>query len=139
VKIFVKKDPLRVAARLARRHVARAAWADAGTRMPPPATPACGVYKENNMPPSTMAAGPTACMHACVTNSTRKIACRHLQWRQGPLHCEFLCARPHAGVAGGGTLMPASAQAARATCRLVSRAATHRGSFLTNFFTGGLF
>jgi hypothetical protein len=29
-KLFVKKDPCWVAARLARRHVARAAWADAG-------------------------------------------------------------------------------------------------------------
>jgi hypothetical protein len=42
-KKIVKKDPLRVAARLARRHVARAAWADAGMRVPPPATPACGL------------------------------------------------------------------------------------------------
>jgi hypothetical protein len=48
-------------------------------------------------------------------------------------------ARPHAGVPGGGTPMPASAQAARATCRLARRAATRRGSFLINFSAGGLF
>jgi hypothetical protein len=35
--------------------------------------------------------------------------------------------------------MPASAQAARATCCLAKRAATRRGSFLTNFSAGGLF
>jgi hypothetical protein len=60
-----------------------------------------------SMPSPRMAAGPTA-----------------------PRTC------PHAGVAGGGTLMPASAQAACATCRLCRH---RRGSFLTNFFTVGLF
>jgi hypothetical protein len=42
-EIFGKKDHLAVAARLARRHVARAAWADAGMGMPPQPTPACGL------------------------------------------------------------------------------------------------
>jgi hypothetical protein len=48
-------------------------------------------------------------------------------------------AKPHAGFGCGGMHLPASAQAARSTCRLPRRAATHRGSFLTNFSAGGLF
>jgi hypothetical protein len=40
LKIFAKKDPLRVAAPLARRHVARAAWASAGRPLPPLPNPA---------------------------------------------------------------------------------------------------
>jgi hypothetical protein len=48
-------------------------------------------------------------------------------------------ARPHAGDGCGGTPLPALAQAARATCRLPRGAATHRWSFLTIIFGGGLF
>jgi hypothetical protein len=47
LKIFVKKDHLSVAARLARRHVARAAWADAGMGVPPQPTPACGLAADS--------------------------------------------------------------------------------------------
>jgi hypothetical protein len=39
----------------------------------------------------------------------------------------------------GGRDLPALAQTARATCRLATGAATHRGSFLTKIFAGGLF
>jgi hypothetical protein len=38
-----QKDHLSVAVCLARRHVARAAWADAGMGMPPQPTPTCGL------------------------------------------------------------------------------------------------
>jgi hypothetical protein len=48
-------------------------------------------------------------------------------------------ARRHAGDDNGGTPLPASAQAARATCRLAKGAATQRWSFLTNIFKGGPF
>jgi hypothetical protein len=48
-------------------------------------------------------------------------------------------ARRLAGDDNGGTPLPASAQAARATCHLARGAATQRWSFLTNFFKGGLF
>jgi hypothetical protein len=44
-----------------------------------------------------------------------------------------------AGIGNGGTPLPASAQAARATCRLAKGAATQRWSFLPNFFRRGLF
>jgi hypothetical protein len=47
--------------------------------------------------------------------------------------------RPPAGVANGGTPLPASAQAARATCCLAKGTATHCWSFLANNFRGGLF
>jgi hypothetical protein len=46
LKIFVKKHHLRMAARLPRRHVARAAWANAGTTLPPLPNPACGLARE---------------------------------------------------------------------------------------------
>jgi hypothetical protein len=41
VKNIVKKNHSWVAAHLARRHVARAAWAEARKRVPPLPTPAC--------------------------------------------------------------------------------------------------
>jgi hypothetical protein len=44
-----------------------------------------------------------------------------------------------AGNGNGGRGLPALAQSARAMCRLARGAATRRGSFLTNFFAGGLF
>jgi hypothetical protein len=47
--------------------------------------------------------------------------------------------RQHAGSGNGGKYMPALSMAAYATCQLARLAATERGSFLTNFFTGDLF
>jgi hypothetical protein len=47
--------------------------------------------------------------------------------------------RPPAGVGNGGTPLPASAQAARATCRLAKGAATQRWSFLPKIFRRGPF
>jgi hypothetical protein len=47
--------------------------------------------------------------------------------------------RQRAGSGNGGKYMPALPMAACATCQLARLAATERGSFLTNFFTGGLF
>jgi hypothetical protein len=59
----------------------------------------------------------------------------HLAWRR----LTATVGRPHAGIANGGRLLPALAQAARATCRLARGAATQWGFFLANNFRGGLF
>jgi hypothetical protein len=80
----------------------------------------------SRMPPPSMVAGCQA-------------ACRHLPRRQGPQGLTAVTSRRRAGNGVGGKGVPALAQAARATCRLASRAATERWSFLTKFFRGGHF
>jgi hypothetical protein len=47
--------------------------------------------------------------------------------------------RPHAGFGNGGKVVPALAQAARATCHLGKGAAILRWCFLTKIFRGGPF
>jgi hypothetical protein len=73
---FVKKDHPSVAARLARRHVARAAWAKDGKDMPPQPTPArCLPWPSS---PSPLESGP------CRLSSRRHAdvaACHHRRWR----------------------------------------------------------
>jgi hypothetical protein len=118
-----------VAARLARRHVARAAWANAGMWVPPSPSPARRLAGD----------GGGACRLSRCRQGDVAHACRIWQWRQDPPLRTAVDGSRRAGVGCGSTPMPASAQAARAMCRLARRAATRRGSFLTIFSAGGLF
>jgi hypothetical protein len=131
-----------MAARLARRHVARAAWADAGMGVPPQPTPT-RLLPSTTMRRVILPPLPKAVWHAPrhpAATAKGGMACHVIlpplpkaAWPTTVTAC--LCA----GLGDGGTPMPALAQAARATCRLAKRAATRRGSFLIKFFAGGLF
>jgi hypothetical protein len=96
--------------------VERAAWGDAGRCMPPQPKPTCGL------------AGGSGDVAPC---------------RGRVLAGNGDGGRVLAGNGDGGRVLamhlPASAQAARSTCRLPRRAVIRRGSFLTNFSAGGLF
>jgi hypothetical protein len=118
--------------RLGRRRQVHAATAKAGTWLGLPAS---------TLPPSPLPAStlpPSCTLYKLCTNfSKKKATCRLWLWRQGATSPEPP-AKPHVGFGCGGMHLPASAQAARSTCRLARRAATRRGSFLTNFSAGGL-
>jgi hypothetical protein len=137
---FFKKDPLRVAAPLARRHVARAAWASAGRPLPPLPLAA---------PWHAIDAGDVAHHAAVAIGGT--LAC-DIHFTH--LHLLYDVTLPATRMAAGptrptGDYVPATVTAAGA-CRRWPRlhvprvawpggAATRRGSFLTKNFAGGLF
>jgi hypothetical protein len=113
---FVKKDHPSVAARLARRHVARAAWAKDGKDMPPQPTPArCLPWPKwampalfqaacwrGSLPPLAVAAPPGACLQAATSHVTLP-ALALAAWPTSSR------ASKHAGFGDGGTPLPSLA------------------------------
>jgi hypothetical protein len=135
-----------VAARLARQHVARAAWANDGKGVPPSPKPACLLAGDEVGHAAKANAGRVTWLVAAwrqapggaATASGGRLPRQHAAWRRAGM-AHFGHGRQRAGVGCGGMSLPSLAQAARATCRLARRAATDGWSFLTNLFKSGLF